>query len=219
MTIYLCGDSTMASYTPEEAPLVGWGQVLKEWLPELRIENRAMPGRSTKSFLAEGRLQQIEKVLKAGDIVVIQFGHNDESELVWRHTDPWIGYAHNLGIFMDTARMYGAVPILMTPLCRRTWRSGKLVPSHGDYPQAMRLAAGQRNVPVIDAYAASQALLSRLGEEESKKLFMHLDKGACPTYPDGLADDTHTRRAGAEAFARIALDGLMELGLISGGCI
>ena len=88
MTIYVCGDSTAASYSPEAAPITGWGQVLGEMLPGIRVENRAMGGRSTKSFLSEGRLQQIETEIQAGDLMLIQFTHNDTSDLVWRHTDP-----------------------------------------------------------------------------------------------------------------------------------
>ena len=150
MTIYICGDSTAASYTPEQAPITGWGQVLSEFLPGVRVENRAMGGRSTKSFLSEGRLQRIETEIQPGDLLLIQFTHNDTSDLVWRHTDPWTSFYHNLEIYVDTAMLHRARPVLMTPICRRYWRDGQLLETHGDYPNVIRALAAQRNVPLID---------------------------------------------------------------------
>ncbi len=214
MTIYVCGDSTAASYTPEQAPITGWGQVLPEFLPGVRVENRAMAGRSTKSFLSEGRLQKIETEIQPGDLLLIQFSHNDESDLVWRHTDPWTSFYHNLEIFVDTAILHGARPVLMTPICRRCWRDGKLLESHEDYPDVIRTLAAQRSVPLIDMYAKSFRYVGELGDEESKKLYLHLEKGVYPAWPNGNADDTHTKRAGAEAYARMAAEGLKELGVV-----
>ena len=215
MTIYVCGDSTAASYKPEEAPITGWGQVLNEFVPGVRVENRAMGGRSTKSFLSEGRLQRIETEIQPGDLLLIQFTHNDTSDLVWRHTDPWTSFYHNLEIYVDTARLHGARPVLMTPICRRYWRDGKLLASHGDYPDAIRVLAAQRNVPLIDLYQKSVQYVRELGDEGSKKLYLHLGKGAAPAWPDGNADDTHTQRAGAEAYARMTAEALKEFGLVT----
>ena len=214
MTIYICGDSTAASYKPQEAPITGWGQVLCELIPGIRIENRAMGGRSTKSFLSEGRLQKIETEIQPGDILLIQFTHNDANELVWRHTDPWTSFYHNLEIYVDTAMLHGARPVLMTPICRRCWQDGKLLESHGEYPDVIRVLAAQRNVPLIDIYEKSTALLRGLGDEESKKLYLHVEKGVYPAYPNGNADDTHTKRAGAEAYARMTADALKEWALV-----
>ncbi len=214
MTIYVCGDSTAASYKPEEAPITGWGQLLHEFVPGVRVENRAMGGRSTKSFLSEGRLQKIETEIQPGDLLLIQFAHNDESDLVWRHTDPWTSFYHNLEIYVDTAILHGARPVLMTPICRRMWRDGKLLESHGDYLDAIRVLAAQRNVPLIDMYLKSLQYVRALGDEASKKLYLHLEKGAYPAWPNGNADDTHTRRAGAEAYARMTAEALKELGLV-----
>lgn len=214
MTIYICGDSTAASYKPQEAPITGWGQALSEFTGGVPVENRAMGGRSTKSFLSEGRLQRIEKEIQPGDLLLIQFAHNDESDLVWRHTDPWTSFYHNLEIYVDTAVLHKARPVLMTPICRRYWRDGKLLESHGDYPDAVRALAAQRNVPLIDLYLKSTRYVRELGEEESKKLYLYVDKGIYPAYPNGNADDTHTQRAGAEAYARMTAEALREYGLI-----
>ena len=214
MTIYICGDSTAASYKPEEAPITGWGQVLPEFVPGVRVENRAMGGRSTKSFLSEGHLQKIEMEIQPGDLLLIQFTHNDTSDLVWRHTDPWTSFYHNLEIFVDTAILHGAQPVLMTPICRRYWLNGELLDSHGDYPDAVRVLAAQRNIPLIDLYQKSVELVRSLGDAESKKLYLHVEKGVYPAYPVGSADDTHTKRAGAEAYARMTAEALKALGLV-----
>lgn len=217
MTMYICGDSTAASYSPQQAPLTGWGQVLGEWIGNMPIENRAMAGRSTKSFLSEGRLQALEGALRPGDLLLIQFTHNDTSDLVWRHTDPWTSFKNNLEIFVDTARLAGAVPVLLTPICRRYWQEGELRPSHGEYPEVIRVVARQRNVPLIDVYEQSRALVQSLGEEQSRALYLHVEPNVYPAYPNGHTDDTHTRRPGAEAFSRIVADGLKALGLVKGG--
>ena len=214
MTIYICGDSTAMSYTPEEAPITGWGQVLHELVGEIRVENRAMGGRSTKSFIAEGRLQRIETEIQPGDLMLIQFTHNDTSDLVWRHTDPWTSFYHNLEIYVDTAILRGARPVLLTPICRRYWRDGELLESHGEYPDAIRLLAKKRNVPLIEIYEQSTALVRRLGDEESRKLYLYTEPGVYPAYPDGSCDDTHTQRAGAQTYARMVADGLRQHGLI-----
>ena len=214
MTIYICGDSTAASYKPEEAPITGWGQVLPEFVPGVRVENRAMAGRSTKSFLSEGRLQKIEMEIQPGDLLLIQFSHNDESDLVWRHTDPWTSFYHNLEIFVDTAILHGAKPVLMTPICRRMWRDGVLYASHEDYPDVIRTLAAQRNAQLIDMYEKSFQYVRKLGDEESKKLYLHLEKGVYPAWPNGNTDDTHTKRAGAEAYARMTAEALRKLGLV-----
>lgn len=215
MTNYICGDSTAASYKPEEAPITGWGQVLHEFLPGVRVENRAMGGRSTKSFLSEGRLQRIETEIQPGDLLLIQFSHNDESDLVWRHTDPWTSFYHNLEIYVDTALLHGTRPVLMTPICRRMWRDGKLLESHGDYPDVIRTLAAQRNVPLIDMYKKSLEYVRELGDEASKKLYLHVEKGVYPAWPNGNTDDTHTQRAGAEAYARMTAEALKEFGLVT----
>ena len=214
MTIFVCGDSTAASYKPEEAPITGWGQVLGEFIPGIRVENRAMGGRSTKSFLSEGRLQRIETEIQPGDLLLIQFTHNDTSDLVWRHTDPWTSFYHNLEIYVDTAILHGAQPVLMTPICRRYWRNGKLLESHGEYPNVIRTLARQRSVPLIDLYEQGIRLIREMGDAESRKLYLYTEPGIYPAYPDGSADDTHTQRAGAAFYARMTAEKLKELGLV-----
>ena len=100
MKIFICGDSTAASYNPEETPMVGWGQVLGEYLPGISIVNLAKAGRSTKTFLEENRLQPAAEQGSPGDLVIIQFAHNDENEKKpERYVPAWTGYRENLRFF------------------------------------------------------------------------------------------------------------------------
>ncbi len=214
MTIYICGDSTAATYAPERAPITGWGQVLGEFIPGVNIVNKAMGGRSTKSFLSEGRLLDIEKDIQPGDLLLIQFTHNDTSDLVWRHTDPHTSFAANLEIYVDTARLHGAIPVLMTPIPRRYWRNGQLIDAHGEYPDAIRRVAMKRGVPLLEITGESMKALREMGDKASYPLYMNVEPGLYPAYPDGSKDDTHTQPAGARFYARITAELLKAQGLI-----
>ena len=214
MRIYVCGDSTAASYNPEETRMVGWGQLLGDFLPGVTVVNLSMAGRSTKTFLAEGRLEPAGQA-DPGDLVLIQFAHNDEKEKKpERYTAPWTEFTDNLKYFIRFAREHGAVPVLLTPICMRIWQDRKLQPTHGEYPAAMRAVAEETDVPLIDLYMESFHIVEALGEEGSKALFMHFAPGGDPAYPDGSEDNAHTKRAGAERFAAAAARGLKELGLV-----
>ncbi len=200
MTIYICGDSTAQTYTADKAPQHGWGQLLPDLLPGVTVCNHAMAGRSTKSFLAEGRLDAVEPLLREGDLLLIQFAHNDWNEKPERHTEPYGDYVDNLTRFVDTARRHGATPVLLTSIPMRLWENGELCESHGEYVPAMRALAERLNVPLIDVYAAGTAHLRTLGEEAS--LALHLP-----------GDNAHTCREGAEVYARIIAEGLQALHL------
>ena len=214
MRIFVCGDSTAASYNPEETRMVGWGQLLGDFLPGVTVVNLSMAGRSTKTFLAEGRLEPAGQA-DPGDLVLIQFAHNDENEKKpERYTAPWTEFTENLKYFIRFAREHGAVPVLLTPICMRIWQDGKLQPTHGEYPAAMRAVAEETDVPLIDLYTESFHIVESMGEEGSKALFMHFAPGEDPAYPDGSEDNAHTKRAGAERFAAAAARGLKELGLV-----
>ena len=201
MKLFICGDSTAASYGPELAPLTGWGQLLPGYLPGATVVNRAIAGRSTRTFIQEGRLSAVEKELDKGDVLLIQFGHNDGGDKPERHTQPWGDFTDNLNTFVDAALSRGARPILMTPICIRLWRDGALQPSHGEYLDAIKAVADRRGVALIDMYAESRQIVSGLGEADSRALYMHLAPGEYPGWPDGKVDDTHTCRRGADAYA------------------
>ena len=214
MTIFICGDSTAASYPPAQAPLTGWGQALETMLPDIPVVNAAMAGRSSKSFLAEGRLIPVEEKLQPGDLMLIQFTHNDWNDLTWRHTEPWTSFVNNLSIFVETARQAGAVPVLLTPICLRTFAEGVLQPAHGVYPEAIRTLARSRGVPLIDLYAMSFRAIAGMGDEASRRLYMNVAPGEYPAWPNGQQDDVHTRYEGAALYARMVADALRTLRLI-----
>ena len=216
--IFICGDSTAASYSPEKTRIVGWGQLLGGLLPEARVINLAMAGRSTRTFLEEKRLEPVKQNARPGDLVLIQFAHNDENEQKpERYAAPWTTYRENLKIFVRCAREKGAVPVVLTPICMRIWESGRLQQTHGEYPAAMRAAAEELRVPVIDLYSESFRIVEALGEEGSKALFMHTAPGEEPAHPEGQEDNAHTRRAGAERFAAYAARQLRAAGLLPAG--
>ena len=214
MSIYICGDSTADTYDPKETLMVGWGQLLGGYLPGVPVIDIAKAGRSTKSFLAEGRLQQLDGKLGEGDLLLVQFAHNDESDKPERHTEPWTSFTDNLTFFVQFARERKAIPVLLTPICMRVWENGVLQPTHGEYLEAVRVLADKLKVPLIDLYAESWRLVAEMGEEGSKKLFMHIAEGEDPRYPQAITDNAHTRFAGADRFAAYAAKSLKALGLV-----
>ena len=212
--IYICGDSISAVYDPMQTPFTGWGQVLSLFLPGARVHDHAMAGRSTRTFIGEGRLARLS-AMAPGSLMLIQFGHNDGSDKPERHADPWTVYYDNLRIFVDFARERGAFPVLLTPVCMRVFEDGVLRETHGEYPAAVRAAARDTGTDLIDMYRGSFDIVSEAGEEGSKAFFMHLMPGEDPRWPDGLKDNAHTRRAGALRFAELAARELKALGLTS----
>ena len=215
MQIFICGDSTAASYRPEETLMVGWGQLLGDLLPGTDVVNLAMAGRSTRTFLAENRLQPAAEYARPGDLMLIQFAHNDENEKKpERYAAPWTDYSGNLRFFVRFARERKMVPVFLTPICMRIWENGKLQPTHGEYPAAMRAVAEEMKVPLIDLYTESFRIVEAMGEEGSKALFMYLSPGEDPAVPEGMQDNAHTRRAGAERFADFAARELKAMGYV-----
>jgi lysophospholipase L1-like esterase len=207
--IYLAGDSTMAEKTAEARPETGWGEKLGKFFDEraIRIDNRAKNGRSTRSFIAEGRWDEIVKALHAGDYVFIQFGHNDEKvadQSVFTAPDD---YGRNIAKFIDDVRAAKATPVVLTPVMRRSFNArGELQDTHGIYPEIARKVAAEQSVALIDMHGDSGRVLREYGPEESKKLFLILAPGRSANYPQGVADDTHFSPLGAEEMAAIAVD-------------
>lgn len=205
--IVLAGDSTMSIKEERKRPETGWGEKLPQYFDEkLVIENHAKNGRSTKTFISEGRWNSLAATLTAGDIVLIQFGHNDSSEKKpKRYTTP-SQYKRNLAFFVDEARKKDCTPILLTPIMRRRFDSdGKFYDTHGVYPDLVRALATEKSVPLIDMHKESQQLLERLGAEKSKDLFLLIEPGH-QNYPDGLEDNTHFSPYGAKEIAKIVAD-------------
>lgn len=215
VTVYLAGDSTMQSYTADRAPLAGWGQMLGAYFTEkVTIRNHAMSGRSSKSFIDEGRLNPILGEIAAGDYLFIQFAHNDENTGdPSRYTEPNTTFVAHLKQYIDGARAKGAHPVLITPMERRSFSGVKVKPSHGSYPAAMIRLGEEEKIPVIPLYEKSIALLERLGEEQSKSLFLWLEPGEHVNYPEGIRDNTHFNERGAAEMAKLVVQGIRELKL------
>ena len=204
-TWFLCGDSILADYPPEQAPMTGWGQVLHPFLSgEVFLQNEAVCGLSTKSFIDQGRLDRIAACLREGDRLLVAFGHNDEkSEDPSRYTTPDGTFPENLNRFIDTALARGAQPVLLTPVVRRRFdENGRLVPTHGVYPSVIRRVAEERGIPLADLEKASAGLVLEAGMEGSRQLYCHLPAGH-PNYPDGLEDNSHLCLTGAVRIARL----------------
>ena len=210
--VYLVGDSTMAD-KPLDLPERGWGMALGPFFTDPpMIRNHAMNGRSSKSFLAEGRWEKILAELKAGDFVIVQFGHNDEKiEDPKRGTHPQSSFPDNLRRYVREARAKGASPILATPVCRRKFdAAGQLVPTHGAYPAATRRVAAEENVPLLELETATATWLQAEGNEPTKKYFMWIEPGQFAKIPEGKKDDTHFVAAGATKVASLAVAQIRE---------
>lgn len=209
-TLYSIGDSTMANKKdPERNPEHGWAQVLQPFFKtNIIVENKAVNGRSTKSFISENRWDSIYKKLKKGDYVFIEFGHNDQKiEDSTRYTNPHTSYRYNLIRFVKETREKGAIPILLTSIARRNFNEkGVLVPTHGDYPLETRLVAQQYKVPFIDLEYYTELLEQAYGPEKSKELHLHFKAGENPYYDKDKADDTHLSLKGARAIAQIVVN-------------
>ncbi len=231
--IYIASDSTATDYSTEpdyktkRYPQMGWGQVFQplftaESLPRLKnlhvaktvkVEPKAKGGRSTRSFFEEGRWREIYDALQPGDLVLIQFGHNDQSkDKVERYT-PIEGYKQYLRMYVENVRAKKARPILMTSVSRNNrWEDGKLHNTHGDYPKAVKDLAAEMKVDLIDLNQLSMDLFNAKGQEYvSEKYFMNLPEGKFEGYPKGLKDNTHFQPEGAEAVAKLVFEALTTL--------
>ena len=201
--IYVIGDSTVDNFRP---PFRGWGWALPKYVKEgVEVRNHALSGCSTRSFLAEGLWDPVKKGLSAGDLLLIQFGHNDEKDDE-RHTDPDTTYKQNLWRYCKTALDKGAHPVLMTPVSRRFFvGGGSLLYTHGEYPRAVRELAEEKRVPLIDLKKDSRELYLSLGQEKTAELFVRLAPGENPDFPEGHDDKTHFNAYGADEICKLVV--------------
>ena len=198
---------------PDTNPERGWGQMLGIFFDEnVNIKNAAVNGRSTKSFIDEGRWDDVLKQIKAGDYVFIQFGHNDQKNKdPKRYTNPFTGYRRNLVKYVTETRAKGGIPVLLSSIVRRNFNeSGVLEDTHGVYPFIVRDVADKMNVPFVDLQLKSEDLVLSLGIEKSKELYMWIEPGEYQMYPEGRQDNTHFTEKGATEMARLAVEGLKE---------
>lgn len=216
VTIHLAGDSTMAPKLAEKRPETGWGEMLQDFFDTtaIRVANHARNGRSTRTFIEEGRWKSIVDSLNTGDYVFIQFGHNDESKDKTDRYTPPTDYRSNLQRFVMEVRSKGAKPVLLTPVMRRRFdKNGDVRDSHGEYPDIVREVAREMKVPLIDLHRKTEALLALFGPQASSALFLHLPPRENPNYPNGIQDNTHFSPFGARIVASLAVEGMREAGL------
>ncbi|MFI2510669.1 rhamnogalacturonan acetylesterase [Streptomyces sp. NPDC018972] len=203
-TLHIAGDSTAAQKYADAAPETGWGMALPFLLHRhLTVANHAVNGRSSKSFVDEGRLETILSSIRPGDFLLVQFAHNDEKTAdPTRYTEPWSTYQEYLRMYVDGARARGARPVLATAVERRRFDAdGRAVPSHGEYPAAMRALAAEEQVALLDVQELSLALWQELGAEETKKYF---------NWTAAEQDNTHFNPPGAIAVARLVARELLR---------
>jgi lysophospholipase L1-like esterase len=218
--VFCIGDSTMShydlkamdeNYGGEDFPRRGWAMALSFYLNDkAEVRNMAVSGRSSKSFMSEGHWDKVKSEMHKGDFVIIQFGHNDEkSDDPKRYTKPFGEYKENLIKFVKESKALGAIPILATPIARRRFDSeGQLVDTHGAYVNATRQAAKDSGVTLIDLNKMTMDYLSKLGEEDSKGLFLHIKPGVFENLPEGMEDDTHLSKQGACAVSEMFIEGV-----------
>lgn len=208
VVVHMIGDSTMADKPrPEVNPERGWGQALPQYFDSsIVVRNHAVNGRSTRSFIDEGKWAAVLAELKPGDYVFIQFGHNDEKvQDSSRYTNPYTGYRLNLERFVNESRAKGAIPVLFTPIVRRKFNEhGTLEDTHGAYPLVVRDVARDLHVPFVDLQLLTEDLVRGAGPEGSKKLYVYVDSGAIAAFPAERHDDTHLSPYGASDVAKLA---------------
>ncbi len=174
-TIYIAGDSTSTDQPLE--PFNSWGQMLTRFFkPEIAIANHGESGESLRGFIGERRLEKLMSVIKPGDWLFVQMGHNDQKERV-EGVGAFTTYKADLKRFVKEAREHGATPVLITSMHRLNFApDGTIVNTLGDYPEAVRQAAQEENVALIDLNAMSKPFYEALGPEDAHKAFAGDDK-------------------------------------------
>ncbi|MCL6633149.1 MAG: rhamnogalacturonan acetylesterase [Alicyclobacillus herbarius] len=204
--VFLAGDSTVQTYEKDFAPQAGWGQFIDRYFDEKVVFfNHAIGGRSSKTFVEEGRLDDILRQLAAGDYLFIQMGHNDSTvSKPERYTEPFTTYKRYLKMYVDGARRKHAYPILITPVGRLHYDSGCYINDFPDYCEAMKQLARDENVPLIDLMTKSLVCFAELGYDEAHTWFMASITGS---------DFTHFTEKGAYQVARLVAQGVQDLNI------
>lgn len=196
--IVLVGDSTVAT-NKKDNPSHGWGGVIHEFFTDdVTITNLAAGGRSSKSFIGEGRWKKA--LTHNADYIFIQFGHNDcPGKGPDRETDPQTTFRDYLRKYVDDTREMGAVPVLITSVTRRRFnKEGKIRTILGPYAEAARIVATEKEIACLDLHTKSIDLFNRLGDEGS-------------TYISATPEDrTHFSPEGARIIAKLVIEELSE---------
>ena len=212
-TIFLCGNSTVVDQNAE--PWASWGQMIPRWFDSrVAVSNHAESGLTARSFLAGNHLEKILTMMRPGDYVVCEFGHNDEKEHL-PGDGAWYHYVYNLKVFVDKVRQAGGHIIFCTPTQRRFWQDDNqhIKDTHGDFPAAMRSVAERENVPIIDLNEKTRTFFETLGYEDSKRALVHYPANTYSGQDQPLADNTHFNPYGAYEVAKMVVQGMIDLNL------
>jgi pectinesterase len=195
--IVLVGDSTVTDDS-------GWGGGFRKLVTgAAEVVNTAANGRSSKSFIDEGRWK--EALAKRGNYYLIQFGHNDEpGKGPERETDPKTTFRANMARYVDEARAIGAKVVLVTSLVRRIYNEdGTIRTTQTPYVEAVRALAVEKSVPLVDLHAITSADAEHAGDEVWADLSPRDDKGQ--------VDRTHLNAKGSEVVAEMLVDALRKV--------
>jgi len=229
VSVFVAGDSTASTYKADRAPRAGWGQALPLYLNDkATVQNYAISGSSTKTFIAAGALDKILAAIQPGDYLLISFGHNDEDDDPAKFTPldatasegSYQGY---LMQFINGARDRGANPVIVTSVERRSFVTSNGVETattkktHKGYPEAAAALGVANDVPVLDLTSVSYAKWGELGPEGTKDWFMHLEPGESVNYPEGIVDNTHFQATGAIGVARMVANLIEQEGVWPAG--
>ncbi|WP_078606975.1 SGNH/GDSL hydrolase family protein [Streptomyces flavidovirens] len=216
-TVYIAGDSTAQTYRSGYHPQAGWGQTLPGFFTRnITIANHAIGGRSSRSFIEQGRLAAIHRAIRPGDYLFVQFGHNDATvSNPDRYTSPADYKEYLRNDYIRATRARGATPIVVTPVSRRSYNAstGEFNVSFPAYVNAARAVAAEERAPLVDLSELSRVFLTRLGVEASKGVFLWLSPGLYPNFPDGIQDNTHFQLKGATEMSRLVARAVAGLGL------
>lgn len=211
-TVFLCGNSTVVDQFNE--PYASWGQMVTRWFgPEVAISNHGESGLTAGSFLAGNRLDKVLAMMKKGDYVICEFGHNDQKEK-YAGSGAWYNFSYNLKKFIDEVRKKEGNIIFVTPTQRRRFDDAthtKIQETHGDYPDAMRTVAKREGVPVIELHDMTRTFFETLGYENSKKALVHYPANTFPGQKKELADNTHFNPYGAYEVSKMVVMGMKQL--------
>lgn len=206
ITVFLAGDSTVTDQTFE--PWCTWGQMLPRFFRQgVAIADYAQSGLTASSFMHQRRLDKILSVMKKGDYLFIQFGHNDQKDKA-PGSGPFTSYKANLKHYVEAARSKGGIPVIVTPMERRRWLGDQPQPTLADYAEAGRQVASEEGVPLIDLNAMSLKFYAALGPDKSTKAFVHYPANTYPGQTKELKDDTHHNNYGGYELARCVVEGI-----------
>lgn len=214
VTIFLAGNSTVVNQDTE--PWASWGQMIPRFFkPGVAVANHAESGLTLGSFLGSRRLAKVLSVMKPGDYLFIEFGHNDQKDK-GPNDGAFKSYTERLKTYVSEVKKKGGIPIIVTSTARRSFDAdGKIVNSLGDFPAAARKVATDEKVGLIDLNAMTTELFNTLGVENSKRAFVHYPANSYPGQDKALADNTHFNPYGAYEIAQCIIYAIkkQDLGL------